>query len=992
MNIPIITETRQLVDAIKSSLNRSNDEQKVYDLSKEFSNVVFYLNRRMQRIVAILDSGDRVNALCEIEKDPNINELLSICSFPEMETWREYCVKNKLEVPEQIDPKLGQVIGQTNLPWDIDTKNALYSHYRESIFSNRYVQALNLIKTISRKYPTEKPVQHEVNRLTDLVSDIYSKQLLLATESRDVDLVKKLVLEINEHGFKDLQNGELWRRSLQIAIESDINRISDTYRVIPLNNVKNFVASINRDVKRYGIVLSDQAGIKLQEIRLFIDESEKIKIAKQELVIRNNQVLGVVSEANDIIRSVDCNIENLSEIKNKISILVSDFQSKSINLPKELVEASNKVAQQLDSRISILRRAAQIRRIKIFFSFASILFVLGWLITIEIQASHRYSVLANANSEENISDLEKILPKCETGGLGVFSRNIRIDILKKSKELIKRATDLESKISHDILTLENNLDKPFSISNYVRNATIISQSKDVIPKLTTKGKIDFGVKINLLKSRFIDLITKNAVDVKDGFERGIKSQTRFTVIGGKKSYSEVTNQFAVLVDWYNNYNQVENLAEFILGERIQIFSRDEFNVGEINSKLAVAKTEIKNLEEYIKLIHKITDSESFDDVKNYLKQLSSNSSINEDLRAQANKIDLVKISDITFARTLVGLPILSNDRANKNITEAARIATTNASSSVISALTELNIDPVLNGKYFIYQVEFVKTNRMNERWICNDDIKLDGSVRSLKFWRLSNASNLRTEPLPSEFDLNYVSNSGYISVAAGDDIKTVAVVGKPIERSVIEFLGLETEVKKRDVLYAEKIIYALGSVLHGNELDPWLRVYVFNKLIGLIELEPELFLYINVNNLNRINAKLKSAFGDLNNYPLLVYKIREEAGKELVNRILSSYGKLTPSQDADVRTFIVESIINGGFKIVAVLDPSGFIRNGLNVVDKDLYIFDPYKLIVSKYTANYYNSPFSIIIKIDKNIYEKFKEKFKDNSFPLENYLTTLNN
>lgn len=992
MDIPKILEIRQLVDAIKTSLKRSSDGQTIYDLSKDFSRAIAYLNNRMQSIAVILNSGDHITGFCEIEKDPNVNELLSICSFPELEAWRDFCVKNDLEIAEQIDPKLGQLIGQTNLPWDTDTKNALYSHYREALFSNHYIQALNLIKTITGKYPTEKAGLNEVLRLTNIVSDLYSKKLLLASENKDVDLVKKLVFEINEQGFKELQTGDLWRQSLQIAIEADIKNIAETYRLTSINSLKNILSTLNRDTKRYGLVLSEHASDRLYLVKTYIDEAEKLNLAQRDSLIRRQKISETILEAEDILRSGCSIINDLEESKKRITSLITDAKVSKFIFPQETTASATKVIQDLDVRILGIRRAVIRHRVVKFAIVATIIFAVGWIVFIEALSVKKYGLLAKANSVTNLLVIEQLEPECKKDGLGLFSRNDHKEILRQAQNFITEAKALESKVALDLLSLDKISKGSFALSNYVNTALIIGQASELIPKLMNQEKLDYGRKINLVKSNFVTAIQINSEAIIDALNAGGKIQARSSILGVYSPHSEISEHVNSLTHWYNTYRQTEIFLKFAQRENITSFSSEFSNISEIKTKIDAVNQELNILNQYLKSINSIFAADSLQKLRDSFSELSGNSLIRSELRSQAIKIDGQRITDEAFARSFVGLPPLIGDKVNKNSTDATNAAVGNVPSSVMIMWNQINSDPVLSSKYFVYQIEFSKTDRMNERWVCNDQIILDGAVRSLKYWRILNTSSLPINSSPTEIDLSYVSNSGGISVAIGDDIKTAVVSGKPITKTVVDYLGLTTDIAHRDVLYSKNILNSTSSILYSKELDPWLRVYVFNKLVKLIELEPELFLYVNIRKLNVLNSRLKSVLGDLDDYASLVAKVSDGVVEKLVNKIFSDYNGLKPVQDAAVRGFIVESMIRDGIEIVAVAGPSGNFNINLKVENENLFVFDPTDGGVMPYVVKEKNNPFSIIVRPSKNIKTVLKGRFPDLVFQSESIFDFINN
>ena len=200
------------------------------------------------------------------------------------------------------------------------------------------------------------------------------------------------------------------------------------------------------------------------------------------------------------------------------------------------------------------------------------------------------------------------------------------------------------------------------------------------------------------------------------------------------------------------------------------------------------------------------------------------------------------------------------------------------------------------------------------------------------------------------------------------------------------------DIAHRDALYSKNILNSTSSILYNKELDPWLRVYVFNKLVKLIELEPELFLYVNIRKLNVLNARLKSALGYLDDYALLINKLSYGVGENLADKIFSSYNGFKPIQDAAVRGFIVESLIRDGIEIVAVAGPSGNFNINLKQENENLFIFDPTDGGVVPYTVKEKNNPFSIIVRPSKNLKTVFKERFPDLVFKSESIFDLINN
>jgi len=964
-------QIKRTIEEIRNILRHSGDRDKILQYSSEMVEVAEYINRRLVKIQGYINKNDLILCFCEVERDPNIIDILSAVSFPEASAWREFCIENELPVAEEIDAKIGQAIIQAILPKNDDTKNALYSYYREALFTNDYVKAYHLIKSIIRNFPIDKASQQESERIGGAVTEIYQARLKEVCQTNDAQLIRNLVAEIYDLNIAEIRSGPVWKKALAISVEIEITKLAQVYKSLSINALRNNINRVNIDCRRYGLALSDSIAPALSAIVTHLSELEKNK--------------KIIDESNDARQKLVNFIENIKldqgsdcDEAGALELTLTTLTTLKRQALKSNVHPSDKVFSEVSSveeRISklterILVRKRRVKAVRLI-STAVAVFLVSAIISYEMISQSKYKNLKIAVEKNDFLVIDSTFNLCNRNGLGLYARATRRHDLEKVRALLMESQRSNDQINDNILALDKMLREPFSIKTSSSCVKMMAQSHGLITNRVFPYREATRVKLNQLSSKLEEIIHQQSSKIESVLQREIAVITKSVGIDPNRSFTNVQNDVNQLRQSVNCLHDLKDVAEYFGNnsylKRVNEIVRDDT----FTQSVARAERVLIGWERFLAVWHSIQAAKTFNEVRKSVVNVIGDTNTDTFTKEAVKKFDPSIISDRAFARAIAGLKPIGNLRELDSDKETGELDT--YSRHAREHLSKILRDPVLIGKSFVYEIKFANGSRTNEVWSCNDGFILDGAVRQLTVWR---SLNFSPEVHPSEISFSYVSKAEGISTDMGEDLKSATLLSEPVTKPIIDYLKLRIDLNKRPTDYPEMVLGAIGKAISSDELPLWLRIYIYNALFRLVEMEPYHFAFSRIDRMKALQLSFHEILDDLDDYGSLVAKTSNAVIRDKTKNLFQNNFKLGVANDALVRKYIFDSVIRDGVEIEQIADGVGF-NSVSNEGDAEKYfVFNMDSGNLNVYRRNDKVEPYSVLVKTRRSISEYISAGF----------------
>src|SRR6185369_14900692 len=113
-------------------------------LAGDYAEACHIANLRLQKCEAMIEAGDRPQAIQLAETVPNLLDLVTVLEFCGSDEWRSYCQQNALPVADRIDAHSVQALNDC-FAQGITTDDPLYTDYRNAVLNRNDEEALKIL-------------------------------------------------------------------------------------------------------------------------------------------------------------------------------------------------------------------------------------------------------------------------------------------------------------------------------------------------------------------------------------------------------------------------------------------------------------------------------------------------------------------------------------------------------------------------------------------------------------------------------------------------------------------------------------------------------------------------------------------------------------------------------------------------------------------------------------------------------------------------------
>jgi hypothetical protein len=215
----MITQTvRQLVRRIHLALEGELSQSELMQLAEEYAEICRQGNQRLDQLLTLIEKGSLYSALQLAEVEPPVMDLVAQLSFPASPQWREFCIEQKLPVPEKLNESAIRHVSELYHNKTLDT-SYLYREYRSWILQKDRPQALQCLRAILRMNPSDQNARDEAQRLQELQMKEVLHEIEVAMATGDGKRILALMAEVES--FPDVipERSVVWSQALALRKE-----------------------------------------------------------------------------------------------------------------------------------------------------------------------------------------------------------------------------------------------------------------------------------------------------------------------------------------------------------------------------------------------------------------------------------------------------------------------------------------------------------------------------------------------------------------------------------------------------------------------------------------------------------------------------------------------------------------------------------------------------------------------------------------------------
>ncbi len=203
-----------LILKMQAILGGRSDESQMQRraIAMEYCRQCSDLEECLQHCVSLVKSG-RDYAALQVAESSNLLDKANTLLFPELEEWRAYCYRESLPVPVPFDLSQLEIVNSL-YSGEITQAHPLYRDYRRAMRLRKYVEALAIIKTISKINTFDLNARQECDRLRRRVDRELLSELSDALAKFDNEQILK-ISELLEPDAAILVDNPIWNRALE---------------------------------------------------------------------------------------------------------------------------------------------------------------------------------------------------------------------------------------------------------------------------------------------------------------------------------------------------------------------------------------------------------------------------------------------------------------------------------------------------------------------------------------------------------------------------------------------------------------------------------------------------------------------------------------------------------------------------------------------------------------------------------------------------------
>jgi len=349
-----LVKTERLVRRIAEHMRDRTPASSLFGLAEDYAARCAAVNQRLAQCVEMMASGRHIDAMQHATTTPDVLEMAAVLSDPEIEGWREFCTKEGLTVPENIEDAAKQKIDPLYAKVDAYLQKLL-GDYRAAQMRRDPETSLLTLRKIVKANPSDAESKASLKQMEEgMVREELGRLNQHLSAANDTAILQSLTRL--EHLSPEREpSGDAWMRALERKAELEaadamltVNRLLQQSRQQVIDGnvdaVHHSVATIQMLVSDHALELSPDSSAKME------DMVEWVAAARRK-ARDDAEHAGIVAQLRDQIRVADDHVFRMRDMSS--SVLQEDHAGLRKTW-KRLTELGRPVSEDIQNELARL--------------------------------------------------------------------------------------------------------------------------------------------------------------------------------------------------------------------------------------------------------------------------------------------------------------------------------------------------------------------------------------------------------------------------------------------------------------------------------------------------------------------------------------------------------------------------------------------------------------------------------------------------------------
>lgn len=819
-----LLETQRLVRKISEIMGEPGSNPGNPKMAEDFADMCRAVNLRLEKCEAMIQVGDRHQAIQLAEAHPNLLDCITALEFRDADQWRRYCEKQGLMVGEKIDARAVQALNECYSA-GISTDHPLYAVYRRAVLSRNDEEALKALQSITRLNPTDTNAAEEFNRFDAKVLQTKLRHLddLLAGSTPEAIVAE--IESIEAFGFKNRPDGDAWRSAQLVRCGYLLNAAEKLQAASNWSDALSNVELIERLRNEFKLDLDPKSGRRFDTVRGWAQAQKERHQRERDFQVLLGEMHFRIQQSEE--KDTSARLVKLAEMKNdyeglhKVWRSLQDFTRP---IPEDATAAFRKRSGLLEAEIT--RRMTNRRRVMV--AAVAVVLVLGsagsWVALARVKARDITRLLNEAVSKREVRTAEKLLEDVRsrkslptTAQLTAAATTAEVFVAKETA-LLRTFRDAVARLPKDF----NENPSPSELATLGDG---IGGARSALEALAPDLKTECEPVLQPIELRWQKRLAQSSDTMNAAFEQWLVRAEKQSEELDYRSPAEQVRP--VMLSLSNEVSQLFNCESSFSNKltfRSDLLQRSavvERKFAAYNSELEkidaglVALRRAKAMSEYRQAIDQVASSE-----------FSSSPAVKAAAAVQAmNPAEETALRVLLRATNMATWAFVKKPGNSRFIPESVFPA----ESAIFAQLAR---DPAVSGRHQRLRLWLDADGTRFKEWITA------GELTDTVGWTTIKAYEPYTSPNSCRFlDQEYGYFDGAYKLSPTEPIAKIQRLAAPQETALYHTLGLEDFPAAS--VYTNSLLQVLDSVRASREGSPLFRAYLFLRLVEVMELQPE---------------------------------------------------------------------------------------------------------------------------------------------------------
>ena len=293
-----LRQSKALVTKIRELLHRDQHKPQAARLAKEFLEICEATNKRLEQCVSMVENHNIVGAVQLANQSPPVMEMIKILSIDEASKWAQYCDNQNLPQAPVFDASSIRALTHALQNEDeIGPTHPLSREFTQLMMSRDFTGAYGVLQAILELDPSNQSANQARPEVEQGVLRTHAKKLNAALRDNDIDVVNRLVEEVEDMPFFEAKQLDCWPQAKACQVNQWLGQASTAIQAQDWRTSSELLDKVLQAQKQV-------AGLSLnQKQENFVREASEWTEQKESTWLKEE-------EYNDAVRQLDAFLQN----------------------------------------------------------------------------------------------------------------------------------------------------------------------------------------------------------------------------------------------------------------------------------------------------------------------------------------------------------------------------------------------------------------------------------------------------------------------------------------------------------------------------------------------------------------------------------------------------------------------------------------------------------------------------------------------------------